>query len=925
MRPLKLIISAFGPYANKETLDLDRLGESGLYLITGTTGAGKTSIFDAITYALYDRPSGETRDDSMLRSKYALDNVDTYVELTFACKDKIYTVKRSPEYMRPKSRGEGYTKQTAKAELYYPDGRIVDKSKKEVTKAIEEIIGIDRNQFMQISMIAQGEFRKVLLADTEERKKIFRQIFKTHKYELLQNKLKEEANKLYAQFKMSSNSLLTYAKSIICDSESEYFAQSEMARKGEILTIETISLIEKLIEQDEEIKTSLISKIQSVDVELEKIGANVVKAEEYQKNKIMYEQKTASIPTFVSAHDTAKQAFENQKNKTIEKEKIDKEIALIEKDLTFYDNLKELEKEIILLNNQFNENFSKKEKAQEIFNAIENEILVLKENKNQLESVGQQKERFESERERLKELKVKLTDLDKNITLGNELKNKYLTYQNEYKNLIAKCAELNDEYALLNIAFLDGQAGIMASELKEGMPCPVCGATTHPNLAKTAQSVPTEIELKKSKQNYEDAMKKAEEKSSLCHLLSGQIKGIKLSVENQLKELIGDTQTEKVSTLIKEKLFKTDQSLKEIEGKILLEQEKIIKKEEIDKKLPIKEKELEEKRKEINIYSQNLATQTATIEHKTQQKIKLKNQLNYSSKEEAVAVINMLKDNKARLINEYSQAEKEYGEKKDALIKLQGEIASLEKLVKTACKFDLTEEINKKESLLLKKQTLTDKKENAAIRLDTNKTCLKNIKETAFVSEEIEKQYKWINSLSETANGTISGKDKVSFETYIQMSYFDRILRRANIRLNKMTGGQYDLVRKIDPINKVKQVGLDLDVLDHYNGTTRSVNTLSGGEQFKASLALALGLSDEIQASSGGVKLDTMFVDEGFGSLDADSLRLAIATLQDLTEGNKLVGIISHVEELKNKIDKQIVVEKLKGLSNGSKCEIVIN
>ena len=200
MRPLKLTISAFGPYANKEVLDLDKLGESGLYLITGTTGAGKTSIFDAITYALYDSPSGAERDGSMLRSKYADADTETFVELEFICKEQVYRVRRSPEYMRPKSRGEGFTKAPARAELHYPDGRIVDKSKKEVTAAISEIIGLEKEQFLKIAMIAQGQFREILLTNTEKRKELFRQIFKTHKFEELQNRVKEDAAALERKY-----------------------------------------------------------------------------------------------------------------------------------------------------------------------------------------------------------------------------------------------------------------------------------------------------------------------------------------------------------------------------------------------------------------------------------------------------------------------------------------------------------------------------------------------------------------------------------------------------------------------------------------------------------------------------------------------------------------------------------------------------
>jgi len=246
----------------------------------------------------------------------------------------------------------------------------------------------------------------------------------------------------------------------------------------------------------------------------------------------------------------------------------------------------------------------------------------------------------------------------------------------------------------------------------------------------------------------------------------------------------------------------------------------------------------------------------------------------------------------------------------------------LEKVVEKVCKIDLDAAKQRKIELETQSGAYQNVKEGLASRLHTNQNCLVNVEKTAEQAKALETHYKWMSTLSDTANGGFKGKEKVMLETYIQMSYFDRILVRANRRLRKMTNGQYDLIRRYDPTNHQSQAGLDLDVIDHYNGTTRAVNTLSGGESFKASLALALGLSDEIQSSAGGVRLDTMFVDEGFGSLDDDSLHLAIATLQELTDGNRLVGIISHVGELKNKIDKQIVVTK--ELTGGSSCKIVV-
>ena len=246
----------------------------------------------------------------------------------------------------------------------------------------------------------------------------------------------------------------------------------------------------------------------------------------------------------------------------------------------------------------------------------------------------------------------------------------------------------------------------------------------------------------------------------------------------------------------------------------------------------------------------------------------------------------------------------------------------MEEVVKQVCKIDLDAEKQKRDDLNTKAEAYKKIAETLASRLSSNERCLENIEKTAEEVQNLEAHYKWVNTLAETANGGLSGKEKIMLETYIQMNYFDRILVRANRRLQKMTNGQYDLIRRQDTTDLKSQAGLDLDVIDHYNGTQRPVNSLSGGESFKASLALALGLSDEIQSSAGGVRLDTMFVDEGFGSLDDDSLRLAISTLQELTDGNRLVGIISHVNELKEKINKQIVVTK--ELSGGSSCKIIL-
>ena len=361
-----------------------------------------------------------------------------------------------------------------------------------------------------------------------------------------------------------------------------------------------------------------------------------------------------------------------------------------------------------------------------------------------------------------------------------------------------------------------------------------------------------------------------------------------------------------------------------IEEQICIEKQNAIAKQELAKRVPDEENLLKEMEEKAQNCALKISEASANKNNAEAQAVTLKTKLSYPSLMQANEGLRALKNEKQAIENEIKTAMDELQRKKDALGALQAEISALEEVTKKANDIDLQVEESTHAELINRRNALTENKEKVVARIQANQSCKRNIESAAKDSTALETKVRWLNTLSKTANGNLSGQEKISFETYVQMSYFDRILRRANIRLQKMTGGQYDLIRRADPLNQQRgQVGLDIDVLDHYNGTTRPVNSLSGGEQFKASLALALGLADEIQASAGGVRLDTMFVDEGFGSLDGESLQLAIATLQDLTEGNRLVGIISHVDELKNKIDKQIVVEKIKGAGMGSCARLV--
>ena len=923
MRPLKLTISAFGPYANKEVLDLDKLGESGLYLITGTTGAGKTSIFDAITYALYDSPSGAERDGSMLRSKYAGADTETFVELEFICKEQVYTVRRSPEYMRPKSRGEGVTKAPARAELHYPDGRIVDKSKKEVTAAISEIIGLEKEQFLKIAMIAQGQFREILLTNTEKRKELFRQIFKTHKFEELQNRVKEDAAALERKYEGVKNTILTYTESIACPVESVEYPLVKQAQKGEISTQETLELLARLLQTDNEENNRLSEEISTLNADMGGVIAKITTATEHAQNLKNYSEKTEKLPALILAVDEAKKVADEANAKQPEVDALNEKIIVLKQELSKYEELDRLEKSCRALAVDL-ENEGKTQEALSAKIKVQQERLDgLKARLQGLANAGEHRAMLEHEKQKLLDEQTKINTLKGDMRKHFELRTGLEKEQAEYENLKTIATQLNDEYNHLNIRFLDGQAGIMASTLAEGAPCPVCGATHHPFLAQVSEDVPTELQLKTAKSDAEQAAKRMENQSKVCAQKSGELSTLRTSVEDKIQALFAGETVETVGACIKSRLLELAESLNAITEKIETEKKNARDKIELDNRIPNEEnalKELVAKEKACALQISEITTNKKNAED---QAVSLKAKLTYPSLALAKDGLREIELQKQMLETHIKKANDDYLQKKDALGKLQGEISALEGLVKKVCDVDLAAEQAKHDALINQRDTLTKQKENVAARIQANSNCTGNIERAAKDSSELEMQVRWMNTLAKTANGTLSGQEKISFETHVQMSYFDRILRRANIRLQKMTGGQYDLIRREEPQNQRSQVGLDIDVLDHYNGSTRPVHSLSGGEQFKASLALALGLSDEIQSSAGGVRLDTMFVDEGFGSLDGESLRLAIATLQDLTEGNRLVGIISHVEELKNKIDKQIIVEKCKGAGKGSKARLV--
>lgn len=1301
MKPEKLTVSAFGPYGGKLEIDFTRLGRQGLFLITGDTGAGKTTIFDAIAFALYGEASGTVREAGMFRSKYAKEDVPTFVELEFAYQGKKYRVKRNPEYLRPKGRGSGYTLQKADATLEYPDGRQPVTKMRDVTKAVEELIGLDYRQFTQIAMIAQGDFQKLLLAGTVERSEIFRQIFHTRMYQEVQNLLKDAARDQWKAYDEIRRSISQYMNGVICVDRPELddypfhriFAELEVLKKAKFegkiqrgleLLGELLTWDKRWLAKLEEELNHVENEIQKEDRLLGKIEQNKRIQKERNETKILLEEKLPQLEEAKKAREETRQQGKEEERLTMEiregKEKTEKfqELSSLnlqlektrteairhkekgekakteaedlrkkkedrtqeweslnhvgeERERLFHrrDVIQEKKEELTNLLERRNilerekkdaikVQEEKKKRAEQLeaeINGFQEQVEALKDREVILEVLSGRKKELEGQQARLgknrqdleqterqqgisQKEEAKLLVKEKQLTeewqallrQQDQLKNadreqvesrhqaeecrrfseefdktekrftglekKYRKQQELYKEAAAEWEQAREEAYHLERRFLDAQAGLLARDLQDGKKCPVCGSIHHPAPASLLEEVPEKSRLDEKKRALSEAEARVQELGAeIRHLKqqmsqewqsiwSGEEKDLYFSdcSEITLPEKDGVLERDKIKQgltelgkRLKERLKKAEEALEQAEEN----QQRL-------KKVEIQKQEMEEKRNKLGEQIQKIraglgglvGTRNALLEQlalgiqearegifreNNRTKSEIRTEADLATKEgnegdktadktetreswlngagdwktATQAVLSQLEklmerigrqEEKARndlkMRNDYQrtvqkkvaeleQCREQFQEKRSRLQVLENQsmedkkrllqglnlkqpwgqaYESPEKLTKedlyragevAAGKMEITlarmeeeivknrrhlerkevlgqeipkleQEIQKQEKILAQVQVeqtrlLTEQKhlqvqreqllkalgektreewiqemehnQQKLSRLIQNrekaeqtfvqysqqvaelqakyqtlkeqdlgtgemneeelierqrqrleqKLVLSGKKQEQFAAYKknqgifdsvqgswqemavVEQDYVWMKALSDTANGTLSGKRKIELETYIQMAYFDRILRRANLRFLTMSGGQYELLRQEDGDNKKEKAGLELNVIDHYNGTERSVKTLSGGESFQASLSLALGLSDEIQSCAGGIRLDTMFVDEGFGSLDEEALNQAMKALLGLAEGDRMVGIISHVAELKERIEKKIIVTKNKG------------
>lgn len=1064
MRPLKLTISAFGSYAEKQEILFDENKEN-LFLITGDTGAGKTTIFDAICFAFYGEMSGENREGKMMRSDYALPEQKTYVEFIFEDKGKKYKIIRNPEYFRKskkkKKREDGsleynFVKETAKAELFFLDEENNFDSKdyqekelsersfvgnlREVNAKIIEIIGLDQGQFTRIAMIAQNEFMKLLVSPTEQRKEIFQKLFHTQKYHQIvkiMGERKKEKESILAKNRTECEMILQESD---CIENSEYKENFENYKENYFLHQEEFLEILELIIKEEETRISFVTqelieqreesdhllveihKIEEVNqlfhklslaeslkekwekeaLEIEKKEELLEKADRAEKvegKKAVFEEaekkKTKKETEIIKkTKEREKTERECQENKHIlilaEKEKEEKEeilkqeIVEIEKNLPGYD---EIEK--IRADRKKQERKQKKfcQEIEELYQGIqkqEEEFSVLSQRELEIEELIKELPEKTMQFLQTRELLSQYKELKKEIEKIKELSEKKTESEQSLNKMQKEFRKKSSFYEEMLIHFTNGQAGLMAEKLRTGeeKACPVCGNIHYIKLAPLESDIPTQEQVKKAKKKRDELEEKLQELSEIagqdrlsyekqyhfCQEKCRELTNGDIELKEDAKDLM--ELSEMILTLEKKKnsIEKEKRKLEQMEK----EQKEIKeKREEMNKEIEKEKKLWQERKEERGVVEQELSKLQAGEEI-------YKKSLMYESRKEADVNLKEKKEVWKRIMDNYKERKEKQELLEQKLLQKTTEEETMQKELKALAleteekrKFyeqireaqgflsekewllaraeekqkkkwkqeieqtkkevisarqavielkkqlegkEIVEEREKKLLLEKKKEQieeLSKEEQREEFRKKRNEEAWKKLKERKDNREKIEQEYRDIKNLYEVANGTLAGSVKVDLETFVQRQYLKQVLKAANRRFLTMSNGQFELrLKEGTQFDQRSNQGLDLCVYSLLTNSNRDIKTLSGGESFMAALSMALGMADMIQSMAGGIKLHILFIDEGFGALDDLSRQQAVNVLQELSDGKRMIGIISHVTELKEQVNRKLIVEK---------------
>ena len=919
MKPLKLTMSAFGSYAGKNVIDFTGQ-QQGIFLITGDTGAGKTTIFDAITYALYNQTSGGERNGNMMRSQYAQPETETYVELEFLYRGQTYRVRRNPDYKITKTLKNGRIREQKvphSVELTLPDGTVFPEKKNATDAKIIEILGLTADQFSQIVMIAQGDFLKLLYTKSDERKMIFSKLFRTDIYWKIQENLRRKSMEMDERIQENDRAFEQEKSRIIPLSESEEIPLDE--------------LVERLRER---LKDAL--KEQNLRrANVEELNKKITKYEEINKLFVSLEKIRQT-----GRELEARQAESKERRKQIENaRKADKVLVAEQQDLRQQQAVEQSAQAIAKMGETLADD-------QEMFETLKTQLQEA-EAKQKREAADTQKkmlaleqsfpsyEALQNARSEEQQAKKVWEDLRKTseesfhkkaagiAALKEQQKRQEQAVEKTKKNweqTSLSASESAKHYEHMYEAFLKEQAGILAENLSAGCPCPVCGSTVHPDPAKLSDHAVTELEVEQAKKTRAVA----EEKRDLAYAAFEAEKTEKQKLAQAVEKEEADFVL--AQTIAKQQRKEAEQNYVSLQKTAEQIREKLVypslaeaKKQyaAMQKALEAAEQEIAKKRKKVSELAEAMNTlkgqKLAEEENqKTAKKLAVKTEKEYAKLLEKSGFVSEETYHLAILPERSrSKLEREEKEYESQCLKQQSEQKLLEKQVSGKTYTDTTE-LN--EQLKAEKQALKEA-EKTYMELHTayenDRSVLQNCAVYLEKGKKLESEDQVIKSLSKTANGRLSGSAKIDFETYIQRQYFKQIIHEANKRLLTMSNHQFILKLKEEAnTGRKTNEGLDLSVYSLVTDSERDVKTLSGGEAFLAALAMALGLSDIVERSAGAIHPDMMFIDEGFGSLDAQSRQQAIEVLAELAGDSRMVGIISHVTELKEQIDRKLVVSR---------------
>lgn len=919
MKPLKLTMSAFGSYAGKNVIDFTGQ-QQGIFLITGDTGAGKTTIFDAITYALYNQTSGGERNGNMMRSQYARPETETYVELEFLYRGQTYRVRRNPDYKITKTLKNGKIREQKvphSVELTLPDGTVFPEKKNATDAKIIEILGLTADQFSQIVMIAQGDFLKLLYTKSDERKMIFSKLFRTDIYWKIQENLRRKSMEMDERIQENDRAFEQEKSRIILLPESEELPLDELverlrerlkdALKEQNLRRANVEELNKKITKYEEINKLFVS--------LEKIRQN---GKELEARQVESKERRQQIENALKADKVLVAEQQNLRQQQTVEQSV-QAIAKMEETLTnnqeMFETLKTQLQEVEAEQKREAADIQKKMLALEqsfpSYEALQNARSEEQQAKKVWEDLGKaSEESFHKKKAGIAALKEQQKRQEQVVEQTKK----------NWEQTSLSASESAKHYEHMYEAFLKEQAGILAENLSAGCPCPVCGSTVHPDPAKLSDHAVTELEVEQAKKTRAAAEEKRDmayaafeaektEKQKLAQAVEKEEADFVLAqtiAKQQRKEAEQNyVSLQKIAEQIREKLVYP--SLAEAKKQYAAMQ----------KALAAAEQEIERKRQKVSELAEAMNTlkgqKLAEEENqKTAKKLAVKTEKEYAKLLEKSGFVSEETYHLAILPERSrSKLEREEKEYESQCLRQQSEQKLLEKQVSGKTYTDTTE-LN--EQLKAEKQALKEA-EKTYMELHTayenDRSVLQNCAVYLEKGKKLESEDQVIKSLSKTANGRLSGSAKIDFETYIQRQYFKQIIHEANKRLLTMSNHQFILKLKEEAnTGRKTNEGLDLSVYSLVTDSERDVKTLSGGESFLAALAMALGLSDIVERSAGAIHPDMMFIDEGFGSLDAQSRQQAIEVLGELAGDSRMVGIISHVTELKEQIDRKLVVSR---------------